>query len=356
MKRLVLLFVVPFLFAACQAVPTTTPAPTPQASPFPTPLILPTFTPAPFDDPQLLAVKQALKKGFESGDAETLSQTISFSKWAAAIYRQGGTPLIDPPRALTLAQQFIKENTPQVDPARPAYEPLWSIPLGEAKELVYVTPKDGSEPYYAHLYIQHEPSAWRWAGMLTHIPYYDAPTAAQVRAYPTQYEGKEVMYVGAYQPKSNPPAAAGPAPGKAAFVLDTFAGPLWVTLSEAPYAIPPPANADSKAGQPVRVFGTIKLNNGVPYLQTDSVEFIDPNSWAHVNGTIESVDSAARRVNIKPEGGGPSTLQLTETSAITEPNGARGKLSDLKPGQVIDAVGIPQKDGTLLVEQVFISS
>src|SRR5262245_30399797 len=97
---------------------------------------------------------------------------------------------------------------------------------------------------------------------MTRIPYYDAPSVAQLNADPSKYNGKEFMYVGSYQPKSKPPPGGATSPENAAFWLDTFSGPLWVALSAEPYVEPLPVDADGRAGEDVRVFGTIKLDNG----------------------------------------------------------------------------------------------
>lgn len=357
MKRVVFVLLLASLVAGCRTI-VPTPLPTPEPLPTPilvtTPITLPTLTPAPLDEPQLLELKKLLKQGFDEHNGDVLANTISFSKWVASIYRQGGTPPIDPRRGLSMSLLFAEENQLIIDLERPTYEPRWSVPVGDTAVLVLVIPKEG-EPYHAHLYIQREPSAWRYTGILTRLPYYDAPSVAQLRANPSKYEGKEFMYVGAYQPKANPPSDAGAPPENAAFALETFSGALWVTMLDAPYVGNPPPDADARAGELVRVFGTIKLNNGVPFLESDSVEFILPNSWAHTRGVISQIDEATRRVTIQSETAGATILQLTETSFISLADAARGKWEDLKTGLVIDATGVPQTDGALLVEELFIA-
>lgn len=357
MKRYFLFWCIVFLMGGCSRV-VPTPLPTPEPLPtnivVMTPIDLPTRTPPPLDEPQLLELKKLLKRGLDEQSGDVLANTVSFNKWVASIYRQGGTPPIDPRRGLNLSLQFAKENKLTIDIDRPTYEPRWSVPVGDTSVLVMAYPKEG-EPYHAHLYIQREPSAWRYTGILTRIPYYDAPSVAQLLANPTRYEGKEYMYVGAYQPKATPPATAGTAPENAAFVLDTFSGALWVKMLDAPYVDKLPPDADARAGQNVRVFGTIKLNNGVPYLESDSAEFIPPNTWAHVQGIVEKVDASTRTITVKPNGSGASTLRLTETSFVSLPDAMRGSFPDVKTGQTVDATGVPQQDGTLLVEELFIA-
>lgn len=353
MKRIFVFIALLLSLGACaQAVPTPLPGETPTTIPQ---VVLPTLTPPALDDPALLAVKKLLKQGFDEQSGDILINTISYNKWVASIYRQGGTPPIDPRRGLQLSLEFAKENNLIVDLDRPTYEPKWSVPVGEASVLVLVMPKDGSEPYHAHLYIQHEPSSWRYTGILTRLPYYDAPSIAQIRANPTKYNGKELMYVGAYQPKASAPADAGPAPDNASYVMQTFSGPIWVVMSKELYVANLPADADSHAGQLIRVFGTVKLNNGAPYLESDSVEFIKPNSWAHVQGVVEKVDATGLAVTIKPNGEGASNLKFTKTSFVSLPDATRGKFDDIKTGQTVDATGVPQKDGSLLVEEFFIA-
>lgn len=357
MKRVLLFLCLAFVFAGCsQIVPT--PLPTPE--PLPTkivvtdPIVLPTRTPVALDEPLLLELKKLLKEGFDEQNGDKLSNTISFSKWVAAIYRRSGTPPIDPRRGLNLSLQFAKENKLVIDLDRPTYEPRWSVPVGDTSILVQAIPPTG-DPYYAHFYVQREPNAWRYTGILTRIPYYDAPSVAQVRANASKYDGKEFMFVGGYQPTASPPQGAGAMPEGAAFALDTFSGPIWVKMVEASYVGNPPPDADTRAGENVRVFGVIKLNNGEPYLESDSVEFIAPNSWAHVKGVVETIDTAARRVTIRPAGSGPTSLKMTETSFVSLPDAARGAVSDIKTGQTIDATGVPQADGALLVEELFIA-
>lgn len=354
MKRLLLALGLLAAFSGCaaNATPTTTPFPTTN---YETPMALPTYTPYPLDDPALGDLKKLLKEGADTKDRNKLQNTVSFTKWVGAIYRQGGTPPIDPARGLALTLNFLKENPVTIDLVRPTYEPVWNIPAGDTSVLALVTPKDGSEPYYAHFFIQREPSAWRYTGIMTRIPYYDAPSAAQLKANPNKYDGKEFMFVGKYQPKANPPANAGAAPDDAAFVLETFSGPVWIALSKETYVKPLPADADASAGQLVRVFGTVKVNAGAPFVLIDSFQFIKPDSWAHSGGVIESIDAKELRITIKPAAGSTATvLQLTLTSYISLADGTRAKLADLTSGQGVDATGVPQEDGSLVVEELFV--
>lgn len=353
MKRYLVLLGLMLIVIGCGGTPTPTAVLTPTD--YPTPFPLPTLTPFPLSDPALHDLKVLLKQGVADQNGDELQHTISFIKWVGAIYRVGGTEPIDPVRGLTLTMTFIKENPVVLDIDRPTYEPVWNVPAGDTSVLALITPKDGSDPYYAHFYIQREPSAWRYTGIMTRIPYYDAPSVAQLRAAPDKYAGKEFMYVGAYGKLANAPAAAGAPPDKAIFWLDTFSGPLWVTLSTQKYVVPMPADADSHTGENVRIFGTIKLNNGAPYLEIDSFQFIKPDSWAHTQGIIQNIDSTKRLVTLKPTGNGASVLQLTETSFISLADGTRAKLDALKTGQTVDATGVPQKDGSLLVEELFVA-
>jgi hypothetical protein len=355
MKRLLLILGLLFIVIGCATAPTPTPSVPLTPTDEPTPIPLPTLTPYPLTDPALHDLKVLLKKGVDDQNSDELQHTVSFIKWVGAIYRVGGTEPIDPVRGLQLTMNFIKEAPVTMDIDRPTYEPVWNVPAGDTAMLALITPKDGSDPFYAHFYIQREPSAWRFTGIMTRIPYYDAPSVAQLRATPDKYAGKEFMYVGAYQPQDKPPANAGTKPDNPAFVLDTFSGPLWVTLSTQKYVVPLPTDADAHAGENVRLFGTIKVNNGAPYLEIDSFQYVKPDSWAHTQGVIGNVDSSTRRVTLKPTGNGASVLQLTETSFISLPDGARAKLDALKAGQTVDATGVPQADGSLLVEELFVS-
>lgn len=356
MKQFLFSILVVAVIAGCQSA-NTTPAPggTATALPYATPILLPTLTPQPLTDPELGKMKAQIKSAFDTKDVDKLRDTISFSKWVASIYRQGGTMPIDPPRGLTLSMQFAKEYDLEIDTERPTYEPNWSMNDADTAEFVRVTPKDGSEPFFAHLMINHEPGGWRYVGIVTRIPYYDAPTVGQLRADTNKYLGKELMYVGTYQGKANPPAEAGPAPNENAFIVNTFAGPIWVTMSDAVYVHALPADIETKLGQPVRLFGTIKEQNGQPYIESDSVTFISPDDFAHTRGVIETVDTATRTVTIKPEGGGASTLKIPELAFISLADGSRGTLAALKAGQTIDALGVPQQDGKLLVEQLYLA-
>jgi hypothetical protein len=338
-------------FMGC-ASPTPTVIPPPTVKP--TATVAPTQTPFPYDDPDLIDLKELLKEAVETQDRRKLQNTVSYSKWVGAIYRKGGTPPIDPPRGLTLTLNFLKENPLTMDLERMTYEPVWSVPGGDTSVLALVTPET-EDPYYSHFYIQREPSAWRFTGIMTRIPYYDAPSVAQLRADPAKFAGKEFMYVGTFLPKANPPANAGSAPENAAFVLNTFSGPLWVALSQASYVLPLPEDADARAGEVVRIFGTVKTESDAPYLEIDSFQFVQPGSWASTGGEIEAVDASTRRVTLKPSGDGASVLRITSTSFVSMPDGTRGTLDALKAGQTVHATGVPQKDGSLVVEELFIA-
>lgn len=354
MKRLVVLILLILVAVGCQAA-TATPVPT---SATPTVIAmpeLPTLTPQPLTDPELAKLKQQLKTAFDAKDGDKLRDTIFFIQWVASIYRQGGTMPIDPRHGLELSLQFANEYNLEIDPERPTYKPNWSVNDAPASEFVRVTPKDGSEPFYAHLMITHEPGGWRYTGIITRIPYYDAPTIAQLRANTAKYLGKEFMYVGTYEGKENPPVEAGPAPDDKAFVVNTFAGPIWVTLSAAEYVNPLPVDLNSKKGQLVRLFGTIKEQNGKPYIESDSVSFISTDDYGHTRGVIESVDEAARTVKVQAGGSGASVLKIPLLGFVSLADGSRGKLSDLKAGQTMDAIGVPQQDGSLLVEAIYLA-
>jgi hypothetical protein len=317
-------------------------------------VILPTYTPVSMNDPLLAPFKKQLTEALVSQDRDALQQTASFIKWVGAIYREGGTPPIDPPRGLALTLNFLQENNLIIDGARTTYEPTWNKPIGDTSILGLITPKEG-DPYYAHFYVEREPSAWRYVGIMTRIPYYDAPTVAQLRATPTAYDGKEFMYVGEYQPVADAPAGAGPAPESASYVLNTFAGPIWVVQKTGDGLYGLPADVEAHAGELARVMGTVKLNNGVPYIESDSFQFVAPDSWAHTQGVVESIDAKTLHVTIKPGDNGASALQLTPTSFVSLPDGKRGSFEDIKVGQTIDATGVPQTNGSLQVEALYIS-
>lgn len=319
----------------------------------PTPFRLSTRTPPPLNDPDLLKVKELLKKGMEGQDASALEQVISFGKWTASIYRQGGTPPIDPRRGLNLSLQFAKENQLVVDTERPTYEPNWSAPGGDTAVLVRVQPASG-EPYYAHLYIDREPSAWRFTGILTRLPYYDAPSIAAVRAAPDKYDGKEFMYVGRVVPPRSAPASAGSPPANPAFVLDTFSGPIWVTMLDAPYVQPIPNALLQEPGQLARVFGTVRLERGSPILQADSVQQVPAGKWEHLRGAVTSVDPEARLVTLRTDAGQDEQFRLAETTPVFLANGQSGTAADIQAGVTVDVTGVPTGGNALLAEEVFL--
>ncbi len=341
---------------ACNAgSPTATPTSAASLQATATPAqIVPTATPPALDEPSLLELKAALAEAATTQDRLGLQRTASFVKWVGAIYREGGTPPLDPPRGLTLTLNFLKENEVEFDTERPTYEPTWSEPAGHTSMFTRVTPPDG-DPYYAHFYMQREPSAWRFVGIMTRIPYYDAPSVAQLMADPAAYEGKEFMYVGEYAPASSPPQGAGAPPESASFAIETFAGPLWVVMSTESYVTQLSDDADSKAGQPIRVFGTVNVADGVPFLVSDSAEFVEPGMWAEVGGVVQSIDADARNVTIQPEGEGAAMLHLPMLAFVSLPDGTRGSFEDIEVGKTVNATGVPQKDGTLLVEELFIA-
>lgn len=340
------------VLAACFAQPTATPvAPTLE---YQTPITLPTITPRPLDDPEIGQIKQMLKRAIQGGESQLLLNMMSIDRWVGAIYREGGTPPIDPVRGSKLTEQFAKENKVIVDTERPIYEPVWNNPVGETGALASVT-NDKGEHYYAHLYISSEPGGWRFTGILTRIPYYDAPSVAQLKANPTKYEGRELMIVGEYQPRASAPQDVGAAPGDEAFVLNTFSGPIWVARKNVDYVPALSTLTDADAGKLVRVFGVVTVKDGAPFLDSDSFKLVADNTWAHVRGKIESVDTNARTVQLVVEGTGMSRLHLAETAFISIPDGSTGTLADVKPGVTVDATGTPQKDGTLLVDELFVA-
>jgi hypothetical protein len=128
-----------------------------------------------------------------------------------------------------------------------------------------------------------------------------------------------------------------------------------VTLRDEPYVKPLPPDARARTGQLMRVFGIVTLRDGVPYLASDSVEFIPADSWAHIRGTVRSVDNVARRITIQTESGETKSLQLTETSYISLPDGTRANLADVAVGALADATGQPRADSTLIVQELFVA-
>lgn len=359
MKRILYLLIVVCSLASCQSiVPTPVPLVIATNEPPFTPFILPTLTPVPLNDPGLAQVEKELKDGLDQHNPQKVQDTISFIKWVGAIYRVGGTPPIDPMHGMNLTMEYAKENKLTIDLDRKTYEPRWSTPAGDTSILAYAIPTDPSkgDPFYAHLYVSHEPGGWRYTGILSRVPYYDAPSIAQVIASPNKYAGKEYMYVGAYASKANLSANAGAPPTDKAFLLNTWSGLIWVNLKSDSYVPQLPSDIDTHNGELMRVFGIVTLKNGVPYLDSDSAEFIDAKSWAHVKGTISSIDASTRRVTIQPDGAGPAQLEVTTTSFISLPGDKRGALSDLKVGETVDASGTPKADGTLVVEELFPAS
>lgn len=340
------------VLAACLAQPT--PTPVPPTLEYQTPITLPTITPRPLDDPEIGQVKQLLKRAIQGRESQLLLNLMSIDRWVGAIYREGGTPPIDPVRGSKLTEQFAKENTVIVDTERPIYEPVWNNPVGETGAFASVI-NDKGEHFSAHLYIGSEPGGWRFTGILTRIPYYDAPSVAQLKANPTKYEGRELMLVGEYEPRASAPQAVGTAPGDEAFVLDTFSGPIWIARKNVDYAPALSTVSDADTGKLMRVFGVLTVKNGVPYLDSDSFKLVADNTWAHVRGKIEAVDASARTVKLAVEGTGTNRLRLAETAFISLPDGATGTLADVKAGITVDATGTPQKDGTLLVDEFFIA-
>lgn len=339
------------LLAACAAQLTpTAPAPTPSDEP----MLLPTITPRPLTDPGVGEMKKLLKRILQDHESDVITQVMALDKWVGAIYREGGTPPIDPVRGGKLTEQFGKENKVIVDLERPTYEPVWSNPAGNTSAFAQVTNAKGEE-FFAHLYITSEAGGWRFTGILTRVPYYNAPSVAQLRAKPEQYRGREFMYVGDYRDKAGAPQALGAAPGDEAFVLDTWSGPIWVVRENADYAPPLNSLTATDAGKPLRVFGTVTIKDGTAYLVSDSFQAIDPASWAHAAGKIATVNAGTRGLTLSGASGGTTKARLVETALISKADGTRATFADLATGLTVDVTGTPEKDGTLLVDELYLA-
>lgn len=166
---------------------------------------------------------------------------------------------------MTLVAAFRSADV-RVEPERPVVEPAGFDAPGEAALLVRRAPGVGDVDS-SHLYWQRtEGGQWQLVGLLTGIPYYDAPSLAEVRAAPAAFTGLEVVLEGEYFVATLPPGIPIEAPHLGQWVLrDASGASLWVR------------NATAELGQgiaegsPVQVLGVLKVEQGWPFLEVSRV-------------------------------------------------------------------------------------
>jgi hypothetical protein len=90
------------------------------------------------------------------------------------------------------------------------------------------------------------------------------------------------------------------------------------------------------------------------YLEADSWELVESNAWNSVRGVIEQVDEEAKVVFVRRDGGETSRLRLSELSFVARQDGTPLAMEDLHSGQTVVAEGVPEGEGGLTVEAIFV--
>ena len=213
------------------------------------------------------AVLASLGRAIAEHDGPGLAHWLTAQDWISCTY---GSPCDHTPRttAAGLAALLRSLNGAQaaIEAQRPAINPPNFQPPGETTVLVRRQANSGASDSL-HLYLHRRPdNTWRVVGALFDIPYYDAPSLADVRAAPAAFAGREVVMTGAFLT-----AAAGDLPADAPrlgqWVLrDSSGASVWVRNASADLT------QGLENGSEVQVFGLLKMEQGWPFLEVRFVQ------------------------------------------------------------------------------------
>lgn len=154
----------------------------------------------------------------------------------------------------------------RIEPDRQVIEPPGFAAPGEAAVVVRRAPTV-ADVDSSHLYLQRsEDGRWHLSGVLTGIPYYDAPSLAEVRAAPSAFAGLEVAIEGEYFVTDLPADLPADAPHLGQWVLrDASGASLWVRNAT------PDVGQGIEQGNRVQVLGLLKVEQGWPFLEVSLV-------------------------------------------------------------------------------------
>lgn len=169
---------------------------------------------------------------------------------------------------LTLVAVF-RDAEVRIEPERQVVEPPGFSAPGEAAVLVRRAPTV-ADVDSSHLYLQRgEDGRWHLSGVLTGVPYYDAPSLAEVRASPNAFAGLEVVVEGEYFAAGLPADLPADAPHLGQWVLrDASGASLWVRNAN------PEVGQGIEEGSSVQILGVLKVEQGWPFLEVSLVRLL----------------------------------------------------------------------------------
>ncbi len=191
-----------------------------------------------------------------------LTRWLTDGSFTRCEYQGACTTVTSTADALMTLVAAFRDADVRVELGRPVVEPPGFTAPGEAAVLVRRTPST-ADVDSSHLYWRRsEDGRWQLSGILTGIPYYEAPSLAEVRAAPAAFAGLEVVLEGEYFVANLPPELPAHAPRLGQWVLrDASGASLWVRNAT------PAVGQGIEEGNPVQVLGVLKIEQGWPFLE-----------------------------------------------------------------------------------------
>ncbi len=229
-------------------------------------------TDAAIDETDLLQVTRAISQTLAGQQWPALARWIGAETFTRCQYGGSCTSAVSPADALMTLAGAFRDGDSRVEAERQVMEPPGFVAPGEAVLLIRRTPAV-ADVDSSHLYLRRsEDGRWRLSGIQTGIPYYDAPSLAEVRAAPAAFAGLEVVLEGEYFVTNLPADLPGDAPRLGEWVLrDASGASLWVRNDT------PELGQDITEGGSVQVLGVLKVEQGWPFLQVSLVRPSTPD-------------------------------------------------------------------------------
>ena len=219
------------------------------------------------DETNFEAVLASLSRAIAQGDGPGLAHWLTDKEWVSCTYGRACDPGPHTrAEALATLLRALSGTQAQVEAQRlPVNPPDFQAP-GETTVLVRRQSSAGA-PSSLHLYLHRRAdNAWRVVGVLLDIPYYDAPSLADVRAAPAAFAGREVVMTGFFL-SAAPGDLPSDAPRLGQWVLrDSSGASVWVRNASADLT------QDLQEGAEVQVFGLLKMEQGWPFLEVRFVQ------------------------------------------------------------------------------------
>lgn len=348
LSKLSFCFLLFSLLSACEIFPATPLPIPPPATLLPTTTVA--LTPAATLEPYAAFLRD-LQNAIEKSDEASLKNLLT-PVWISARYRSEGTQYRNVDDALAALRSIRQGATITLDLNRAVYEPTWAQKFGERVIMARWQTGDGREEY-AHLYLNRVNNAWRWAALLTGIPYYHSPNLSMIRLDPARYVGREVMIVGEYRGANNDKELKDAAPNaKTAFTLkDASGGVIWIAASFFPgQELPLKPTDPTSISKPVRVIGTVQYQGGRPFIASDSASVVAPDSYLARNGILKDVNRNTRILTLDND----TIIALSPTTSIDFSDTRAATLDDLQNSQRLLALGRLTTNNALFAEQIFI--